>query len=121
MAETTRKISIEEVQRHKTPESLWMIIFNSVYDVTAFLEEHPGGGDVLIENGGIDATVAFEDVGHSSDARELMKKYKIGDLIIDPAKCNSNFNVKEYIPHIILAFGVGITIGYAVKRFCFQK
>lgn len=27
--------------------------------------------------------------------RELMKKYKIGDLIIDPANCKANFNVKE--------------------------
>jgi cytochrome b involved in lipid metabolism len=27
---------------------------------------------------GGDATESFEDVGHSSDARELMKDYKIG-------------------------------------------
>lgn len=29
---------------------------------------------------GKDATEAFEDVGHSSDARQLMAEYKIGEL-----------------------------------------
>ena len=29
---------------------------------------------------GGDATEAFEDVGHSTDARELMKDYVIGEL-----------------------------------------
>lgn len=30
---------------------------------------------------GTDATCMFEDIGHSADARELMKKYYIGRLI----------------------------------------
>ncbi len=35
---------------------------------------------MLIDQAGRDATEAFEDVGHSSDARNLMKQYKIGEL-----------------------------------------
>jgi cytochrome b involved in lipid metabolism len=35
----------------------------------------------LLEQAGKDATESFEDVGHSTDARELMKKYKIGELV----------------------------------------
>ena len=34
----------------------------------------------MIENAGIDSTEAFEDVGHSSDAREMLKDYLIGEL-----------------------------------------
>ena len=34
----------------------------------------------MIENAGIDSTEAFEDVGHSSDAREMLKEYLIGEL-----------------------------------------
>jgi cytochrome b involved in lipid metabolism len=34
-----------------------------------------------LEQAGNDGTEAFEDVGHSTDARELMKKYKIGELV----------------------------------------
>lgn len=32
----------------------------------------------MLDQGGIDATSAFEDVGHSSDARTLMNRFKIG-------------------------------------------
>lgn len=42
--------------------------------------QHPGGEEVLIEQAGGHATEAFEDVGHSTDARELMSNYLIGDL-----------------------------------------
>lgn len=42
--------------------------------------QHPGGEEVLLEQAGKDATEQFEDVGHSSDAREMMNKYKIGEL-----------------------------------------
>lgn len=34
-----------------------------------------------MEQGGRTASEAFEDVGHSSDAREMMKKFKIGEII----------------------------------------
>ena len=51
-----------------------------VYDVTKFLDEHPGGEKILIRNAGIDSTEEFEEIGHSSDARELLKEYLIGEL-----------------------------------------
>lgn len=46
-----------------------------------FQLQHPGGEEVLLEQAGKNATEAFEDVGHSTDARELMKRYKVGELI----------------------------------------
>lgn len=42
--------------------------------------QHPGGEEVLLEQSGKDATENFEDVGHSTDARDLMKQYLIGEL-----------------------------------------
>jgi cytochrome b5 len=35
---------------------------------------------VLIEYAGKEATSEFDDVGHSTDAKELMKKYLVGEL-----------------------------------------
>lgn len=82
MSETKAKriITLEELKQHKDGKSLWMAIHDKVYDVTKFLEEHPGGEEVLLEQGGSFATEAFEDVGHSTDARELMEQYEIGEL-----------------------------------------
>ncbi|XP_037293345.1 cytochrome b5-like [Manduca sexta] len=73
-------ITLGEVKKHNSDKSVWMVIHNDVYDVTSFLEEHPGGPESLLEVAGEDATGPFEDVGHSADARELLTKYKIGTL-----------------------------------------
>ncbi|XP_036100351.1 cytochrome b5 isoform X3 [Molossus molossus] len=72
--------TLEEIQKHNHSKSTWLILHHKVYDVTKFLEEHPGGEEVLREQAGGDATENFEDVGHSSDARELSKTYIIGEL-----------------------------------------
>ncbi|XP_073232489.1 cytochrome b5-like [Porites lutea] len=81
MAEAeTKKYTLEEVRKHNQAGSSWLVIDNKVYDVTKFLDEHPGGEEVLLEQAGGDATENFEDVGHSSDARELMLTYLIGEL-----------------------------------------
>ncbi|EOA96845.1 Cytochrome b5 type B, partial [Anas platyrhynchos] len=44
------------------------------------LLQHPGGEEVLLEQAGKDATESFEDVGHSTDAREMLKQYYIGEV-----------------------------------------
>lgn len=48
--------------------------------------QHPGGEEVLLEQAGRDGSEAFEDVGHSTDARELMLKYKIGEIVENERK-----------------------------------
>nr|BAB17854.1 cytochrome b5 [Ciona savignyi] len=82
MAECEEKkiYRLEEVKKHNNVQSAWIIIHNKVYDLTKFLEEHPGGEEVLLEQAGQDATESFEDVGHSTDAREMQKDYYIGEL-----------------------------------------
>ncbi|TYH62979.1 hypothetical protein ES332_D07G158500v1 [Gossypium tomentosum] len=54
----------EEVAKRKERDDCWLLISGKVYDVTQFLEDHPD----------------FEDVGHSDDARNMMKKYYIGEV-----------------------------------------
>uniref|UniRef100_A0A453KBZ3 Cytochrome b5 heme-binding domain-containing protein n=1 Tax=Aegilops tauschii subsp. strangulata TaxID=200361 RepID=A0A453KBZ3_AEGTS len=51
-----------------------------VYNVTKFLEDHPGGDDVLLSSTAKDATDDFEDVGHSSTARAMLDEYYVGDI-----------------------------------------
>ncbi|WWC59983.1 uncharacterized protein I303_102546 [Kwoniella dejecticola CBS 10117] len=72
--------SLEQLKEHNTRESLWMLLHDKVYDITAFMDEHPGGDEVLVEEAGRDATEAFEDVGHSDEAREMLPKMLLGDF-----------------------------------------
>ena len=44
------------------------------------MRDHPGGPDALLEVAGTDATSAYEDVGHSEDAREIMHPFLVGHL-----------------------------------------
>uniref|UniRef100_A0AAQ5XPJ2 Cytochrome b5 heme-binding domain-containing protein n=1 Tax=Amphiprion ocellaris TaxID=80972 RepID=A0AAQ5XPJ2_AMPOC len=78
--------TLEDIRVHNMSNDTWLIIHNKVYDITGFLEEHPGGEEVLLEQAGADATESFEDVGHSTDAREMLQQYFIGELHMDDRK-----------------------------------
>ena len=52
-----------------------IIINNDKYDVTEFINEHPGGKDVFID--GADMTAEFNKIGHSKHAIQMLEKYKI--------------------------------------------
>ncbi|XP_030582297.1 cytochrome b5 type B [Archocentrus centrarchus] len=84
--------TFEEIRVHNMSNDTWLIIHDKVYDISSFLEEHPGGEEVLLEQAGADATESFEDVGHSTDAREMLQQYYIGELHVDDRKKD---NVKE--------------------------
>ncbi|XP_058795722.1 cytochrome b5-like isoform X2 [Phymastichus coffea] len=77
----TKLFTRAQVAERSDSKETWLIIHNSVYDVTNFLNEHPGGEEVLLEQSGRDGTEPFEDVGHSSDARKMMEPYKVGELV----------------------------------------
>lgn len=76
-----KQYSFAEVAKHNTATDLWMVIDDKVYDVTKFQNEHPGGEEVLIEMAGKDATNEFVDVGHSTDAKEQMKQFVVGEIV----------------------------------------
>ncbi|KAK1977528.1 cytochrome b5-like heme/steroid binding domain-containing protein [Colletotrichum cereale] len=71
----------QDVAQHNYPGSYWIILHGkAVYDVTSYLNDHPGGKDVLVESAGTDATHDFEFTGHSSTARDALQGFFIGSL-----------------------------------------
>jgi predicted heme/steroid binding protein len=70
-----------EIGKHSHEKDAWIVIDGFVYDVTNFLNIHPGGVDIIAEHFGKDATEAFKDPlvhMHSQNALEMMKKFRIG-------------------------------------------
>lgn len=51
-----------------------------MYNVTKYLEDHPGGVDILLEVAGKDASQSYDDAGHSEDAAEIMSAFHVGTL-----------------------------------------
>lgn len=114
--------NLAEVAAHNTNKSAWLVIHNKVFDLTAFLNEHPGGEEVLIEHAGKDATEAFEDVGHSSDAREMMAKFKIGEIIeaerkVVPEKSEPNWSSEKQDDSSMKSWLIPILLGILVTIF----
>lgn len=59
----------------------------AVYNVSEFVDEHPGGEEVLRTLAGTDATEAFEDAAHSEDAKEIMDGLMVGQLPSTVSRC----------------------------------
>lgn len=76
-----KQFTRKEISQRNTKKDAVFIIDNVVYDVTPFIDEHPGGHEVLVNAAGKDASEDFDDIGHSLDAKELMKKFEIGELV----------------------------------------
>ena len=49
---TSRVITLEECNQHTREDSCWLIVHGKVLDVTEFLDEHPGGLDILLQSTG---------------------------------------------------------------------
>ncbi|OPB44460.1 hypothetical protein A0O28_0027790 [Trichoderma guizhouense] len=79
MAEAA-EYSQKEIELHNSAGDAWMVIHGEVYDVTNYIQSHPGGVDVLIEAAGTNASEAFDNAGHSDDAFDLMVPLRIGKL-----------------------------------------
>ncbi|KAI5084318.1 hypothetical protein GOP47_0000487 [Adiantum capillus-veneris] len=80
MADEQKIYTLAQVSEHNHSKDCWLIIDGKVYDVTKFLDEHPGGDEVLLSATGKDATNDFEDVGHSSSAKGMMEEYYVGEI-----------------------------------------
>ncbi|KAH8420575.1 hypothetical protein KR009_011541 [Drosophila setifemur] len=117
----SKEISLATVKEHNKPKDLWIVIDNKVYNVTAFLKEasdrwrHPGGEETLMEVAGRDGTKEFNDVGHSSEAREILKKFFIGNLAAADIKKKSPVSCRQ-IGLAVGAVFVGITLVYLLRR-----
>lgn len=82
--------SKEEVSKHNTKDDLWVYDNTFVYDITKFVDEHPGGY-VILKAGGKNIEKVWKNNGvswHSSNKQvnKVLNKYKIGTLKLSEQK-----------------------------------
>lgn len=58
---TTPSYTLAQVAAHSNSSSCWSIVRSTVYDLTPWIDQHPGGAGAILSMCGIDATAAFED------------------------------------------------------------
>lgn len=96
-ARTLPTLPQADVAAHSTAKSCYVTIGTKVYDVTDFLDDHPGGGDLILEYGGKDVKEIMEDVAshaHSESAYEILDDCLIGfvatDKVIDAIEASDD-------------------------------
>ncbi|KAJ6251136.1 cytochrome b5 reductase 4 family member [Anaeramoeba flamelloides] len=68
--------TIEEIKEHK--DDNWMLLGDKVYDLTKYLEYHPGGTKILQKFCGRDGTKAFARQHRWVNYTHLLEKCLIG-------------------------------------------
>ena len=75
-----REISLEEVALHDKDNDLWTVLHGNVYDLTIYLDYHPGGAKQLRKGAGIDASDLFNEHHPWVNYNNLIGKLQIGFL-----------------------------------------
>ncbi|OCK84663.1 mitochondrial cytochrome-like protein b2, partial [Lepidopterella palustris CBS 459.81] len=74
-------LNAAEVAKHNSRDSCWVVIEGEVYDVTNFLEEHPGGASIILRYAGKDATEEYLPVHPPGTIeKELPKEKHLGKV-----------------------------------------
>lgn len=78
---TLPTLTLAEVESHNTSKSCYVILGQNVYDVTDFIESHPGGSELVLEYGGKDVAAILKDEDshrHSEAAYEILEESLVG-------------------------------------------
>ncbi|KAL2017174.1 hypothetical protein VTK56DRAFT_2543 [Thermocarpiscus australiensis] len=111
----SKELTYQDVAEHNTKKDLYLVIHDQIYDASKFVDEHPGGEEVLLDVAGQDATEAFEDVGHSDEARETLEQLKIGTLKRSPGDPKPKAPVPGAVAPAANTSGAGLGVGlYAI-------
>eukprot|EP01018_Ginkgo_biloba_P011565 Gb_09503 [translate_table: standard] len=76
---TQRAYTKSEVAKHNKRTDCWIIIKDKVYDVTPYIEEHPGG-DAILAHAGDDSTKGFYGPQHASRVFDMVDEFYVGDF-----------------------------------------
>jgi 4-hydroxysphinganine ceramide fatty acyl 2-hydroxylase len=83
MPKRIRIYTAEDVTTHSNASRCWVSRVGKVYDVTGFLDDHPGGDDLILQHAGKDIEEAMKDRlehEHSDSAYDMLQGLVIGRL-----------------------------------------
>ncbi|XP_068592274.1 cytochrome b5 reductase 4 [Cebidichthys violaceus] len=74
------EVTQEELQKHNTREDCWTCIRGMVYNVTPYMDYHPGGEEELMKAAGIDGTDLFDQVHRWVNYESMLKECLVGRM-----------------------------------------
>ncbi|KAI2802766.1 hypothetical protein RDWZM_001055 [Blomia tropicalis] len=74
-------VTKDELSKHDQPDDCWTAIRDKVYNITPYLDYHPGGMEELMRGAGIDSTDLFDETHAYVNYETLLQKCYIGRLV----------------------------------------
>ncbi|KAF2354618.1 Cytochrome b5-like heme/steroid binding domain [Trinorchestia longiramus] len=83
------RVTPKQLAKHNTKTDAWMALRGKVYNVTPYMEYHPGGEDELSRGIGRDATELFNEVHKWVNFESMLCKCLVGHLVEQsPISCS---------------------------------
>ncbi|XP_036270366.1 cytochrome b5 reductase 4 isoform X6 [Pipistrellus kuhlii] len=79
------EVTEEELKKHNTKDDCWICIRGFVYNVSPYMEYHPGGEDELMKAAGSDGTDLFDQVHRWVNYESMLKECLVGRMAVKPA------------------------------------
>jgi len=99
---TLPTFTVSEVESHNTAKSCYVTVGRNVYDVSDFLDSHPGGSELILEYAGKDVADILKDEAshsHSETAYDVLDESLVGFLASGKASNGSAPNGKAANGH----------------------
>lgn len=91
-AAISKNIPLSEVNRHCIPADCWVAIEGKVYDLTEFMDRHPGGPTTIVNAAGKDVTKIFNDIHKGVKIEQYLRPEAfLGSLGIDTDLMSDSF------------------------------
>ncbi|XP_014478462.1 PREDICTED: probable sulfite oxidase, mitochondrial isoform X2 [Dinoponera quadriceps] len=100
LREDMRTYTLEEVGKHDNKENrIWVTFGQGVYDITEFVDKHPGGpSKILMAAGGaIDPFWSIFANHNTPEIQSLLESMRIGNISEEDAKSNKNDSHDAYV------------------------
>ncbi|XP_068040049.1 cytochrome b5 reductase 4 isoform X2 [Anomalospiza imberbis] len=78
------EVTEDELSKHNKKEDCWICIRGFVYNVTPYMEYHPGGEDELMKAAGADGTDLFDQVHRWVNYESMLKECLVGRMAVKP-------------------------------------
>jgi predicted Zn-dependent protease len=80
---TNLPLTSDEVKKHNSAGDCWSIIDGNVYDLTNWVESHPGGNERITAICGKDGTSSFLGKhSNSNSAKSQLNRFELGKLVV---------------------------------------
>ncbi|NXW91284.1 NB5R4 reductase, partial [Alopecoenas beccarii] len=91
------EVTEDELAKHNKKEDCWICIRGFVYNVTPYMEYHPGGEDELMKAAGTDGTDLFDQVHRWVNYESMLKECLVGRMAVKPIAAPKGEEIKAAV------------------------